>query len=696
MSQPTVNYLSRDFLNIKNDLINWAKTYHSDKLVFFNDANTDIMYLEMVAYVGDMLSYYTDKTFNENFRTTAQALESLVRISNNLGFYNTGAMSSIVEVEVSVKIPFTSSTIGAISPDYKFCPILSTGTKLKSDSGVSFEITEAVNFTLSQNRTETPNYDGNGAVIDYTITKKVTAKAGETRIQSFYVSEALYKPFLSFVLNDLDITEIVGLVVVQGKQTVAPTDYSFVNYNVAYYQVRELTQSKAFFETNIDNTSSTALIKQGAYQPIPRRFIVRRDAKNTTTITFGNQYNEDVTEKLYSPVTADEYFNNVHDDVDLGTLPPVNSTIFVKYRIKGGSSTNVVSGTINSITAKQWEAVDLSLPMPLINKIRSSLKVTNPLDASGGRDTPTLEELREISGKTFAAQDRGVTSEDIKTMVKLMPPKFGNPFRVSYDVIGPRVANSKTIEIDILALTDKLINSTIQSERILISSQIKDYFKNYNTNAVKNNMLVADPNLWLGEKGLLYIIGQTEDGQLNTIQKNASGAWVSPNQILKENIKNFLIDKRVIGDWIDILDGKIYNLQVEFTIFADSNNKQQTLIDCLQKLVAYFDVNNWQMGQPIYISNVSTILQEISGVISVADLKFYNIIGTGVDSVDPVSGRKYQPLEIGLYPEINPTYLNSYGSKFEVLANNNIIKGYPNSIFEVKYPESDIIGKLYS
>jgi hypothetical protein len=102
------------------------------------------------------------------------------------------------------------------------------------------------------------------------------------------------------------------------------------------------------------------------------------------------------------------------------------------------------------------------------------------------------------------------------------------------------------------------------------------------------------------------------------------------------------------------------------------------------------------MGQSILLSNVQTILQEITGVISVASLKIYNIIGVGDKSVDPISGRVYQPQEMGLHPDIISTSLNSYNSKFEISTTNNIIKGYSDSIFEVKYLESDIIGKVYS
>jgi len=688
--QPAINYLNRDFTSLKSDLVNWAKTYHSDKIIFFNDANPDIMYLEMCAYVGDMLSYYIDKSFNENFRTTAQAAESLVRIANNLGFYNTGTVSSSVYVNISVRIPYVS-TDGIITPDYKYLPIINAGARLKSNSGVFFEVPDVINFTSEQDRVVLPNLDGNNQVIDYTVTKEVFAKSGETKIQNFYVSENLHKPFLSFVLDDRDITEIVGIVVVPGNQTVAPADYDFIDYNNAYYQVRALTQSKAFFETNVNSST----IKQGEWVDIPKRFIVRRDVNNIVTITFGNQSTEDIPEAIYSPVTADEYFNNVHDDVNLGFLPPINSTVFIKYRVGGGLSTNVSEETITLITSKEFSLPDSSLDLTKLSKVRGSFKVNNLTAATGGRDIPSIEEIREISGQTFAAQDRGVTPEDIKAMIQMMPPKYGQPFRVSYDLFGPKVANMKDVENTVLELTNQLVNATTQANRLIIANQIESYFRNYQIDQTTTDILTLDPNLWLGEKGILYILSRNEDGYLTTKQKNANGIWVSPNQLLKENIKNYLIDKRVIGDWIDIVDGDIYNIQVEFTIFADSNNQQQILIDCLKRLQEYFDVKNWQMNQPIYLSNITTVLQEVSGVINVAELKIYNIIGLGEDNTDPATRRVYQPIEIGLYPDIIPTPIKGHRNKYEMVSTNNIIKGYPNGIFEVKYLESDIIGKIY-
>lgn len=102
------------------------------------------------------------------------------------------------------------------------------------------------------------------------------------------------------------------------------------------------------------------------------------------------------------------------------------------------------------------------------------------------------------------------------------------------------------------------------------------------------------------------------------------------------------------------------------------------------------------MGMPIFIANVSTALQEINGVINVVDLKFYNIFGIGPNSLDPNSNRVYSPQEIGRYRYNTTTQVGANNNRFLMASENNIIQGYNSMIFEVKYPESDIIGSSIS
>lgn len=708
----TVNYLSRDFQSLRESLISFAKTYHSDKFSFFNDASPDMLYLEMCAYTGDMLSFYIDKTFNESFLSTALARESLVRISSDLGFNEIGTTPAQTQVVLTIKVPFKVDTSGTVVPNSDYLLAIQSGMRLGADSGTPFEVLEEVNFADPQNRTIIPNLDGNNQIIDYTIEKTAVAKAGTTKIQRFYVSDTLAKPFLNVTLDDQTITEIIGVVSTPNSVFTAPVDADFVDPDKAYFQVDYLTQDTKFVEINPVQTSSSSstsfiepTVKVGETIPISKRFIVRRDVNDLVTLTFGSSspsfgaFNSLIQTQVDASTIS---FNQILNNTALGEIPPANSTLFIKYRTGGGSSTNTIAGQINTIVAKSFFAAGSSVDLTILQQTRNSLAVRNDLPAMGGKDLPSNEEIRATSGKIFAAQDRGVTYEDIKNLIERMPPAFGKPFRISYEEIKPRVTDYSQVENGVNIKLAELLTQTTQIGRQVKAQEITKFLNDLHTgiatidsstqvvstlDAASLQLLGQIPTLWIGEKARLYIIGIDENGQLVTAIKDENGIFTSPNDLLKANIKEFLREKRVIGDWVDIVDGRVVNMQVEFTVMVDKRNKQQTLVEALTKMRDYFSINNWQMNQPIFISNAFTILQEINGVINVVDLKFYNIFG-----VDPITGKQYAPLETGRYRNNKLPAVNTANNKFEMNSINNVILGYPDSIFEVKYPETDIIG----
>lgn len=709
-----VNYLSRDFATLREDLISFAKQYHSDKFAFFNDANPDMMYLEMVAYVGDVLSFYTDKTFNESFLTTALARESLVRIANDLGFFEFGPTPSQTQVILSINVPFVpDGSNGNVKPDPDLLIAIESGMALAADNGQQFEILEEVNFANARNRRIIPNLDSNNQIIDYTIEKTAVAKAGTTKIQRFFVTPEEAKPFLQVTLDDTDVTEVVGVVSVPGNVFAAPPDADFIDPDKAFFEARTLIEGQKFLELNpIDQleqqTFEETTIRPGNFVDIPKRFITRRDVNGLVTLTFGSGSPEfdAFNNTIQTAVDADTLsLNQVLNNTALGEIPPPNSTLFIRYRQGGGDQTNVDEGQINTIVSKTFFPAPGTANVNDLQATRNSLQVRNELPAIGGKGTLTNEEIRQSAGKVFAAQDRGVTFEDIKTLIGRMPPEFGRPFRTSYKEIKPRVANFSTMRNGLDTLLNELLQQTSQVDRQLKIDEINTFLNDLSdgaafipvddqsgtpvaTSELSANLLGATPTLWLGEKNRLYVLSLDENGHLVTAGKDDQGRIVSPNDPLKLNIRNFLRQKRVIGDWIDVVDGKVINIQIEFTVLVDKKNKQQVLAECLTTLRDFFAIDNWQMNQPIFVSNVETVLQEIDGVINVVDLKFFNIFGEDADS-----GRQYAIPETGRYFNIDTTPVNTQNNKFEINTVNNVILAEPDLIFEVKFPETDIIGK---
>lgn len=718
-NQSLINYTNRDFESLRSDLINYIKTRHSDKFSYFNDASSDMMYLEMLAYLGDNLNYQIDKSFNENFRKTVQNREAILRIADNMGFYDWYAKPSITQAQISIDVPATTNEIGsAIIPHPSFLIAVNPGMTLVSKNGVVFQCEEEVNFANEQLRTIVPNYDGNGTVKNFTITKTVKLIAGEIRYQRFYVDAKTRKEFMEIILNDDEITEVMSIVEKPGQSFNTPIDAEFRDYDNVYLEVQNLSDDKIFVSLNgednddyelrqVINAYTDMSINYGVWVNKPKRFITRRDINGRTKIVFGNStINRTTWENLVGSVDLSSLtsftINQILNNNSLGEIPKLDTTLWIKYRRGAGIKTNATENEISQISSKSFKWVSEDIDQTLMTKVKNSLKVYSNLPAIGGSDEMKNEEIKQVIGKVFSANDRIVTYDDIVAMINKMPPSYGTPFRVSYEEIKPKVIDYTKIQNYLIKKLNELsllptnierqnkifeIITFIQELPTLTVDKINEKLITYLESS--QNVLENIKSLWIGEKCNLYLLGINKDEVPVGVIKNDQGVFKSANIFMKQNIKNYLINKKIIGDWVNILDANIINIQVEFKIIADNKNKQKVLIDCLNKLRNYFSVYNWNINQPIYISNVSTILQEVEGVINVVDIKFYNVFGE-----DTISGKKYSEAEIGTYYNNSNISTNLMNNRYEMLPVNNILLSRPSDMFNIRYPDDDIRGYI--
>lgn len=699
-----IQYINRDFTTFVEDLKNFAKTRFPDDFIYLNDASPDMMYLEMIAYLGSVIGDNTDKAFNESFISEAQARGSLIRAANDFNFTNYTKTPSTTQLKVTITVPFIIED-GLVKPDADLLPNVKSLQAI-STSGIKFENLEDINFADPLNRVITPNFNSNNEIISFKVTKSCVVRSGVTKIQRLYVDSTNIKPFMAVTIADTDVTEVSGVIGVPGNQFQLLNDSLFDNLDYNYVQVDYLAQDKMFVELQ-DSVNQTSQIKQGDWVAIPKRFIIKKDINDLVTLYFGSSTtNFDVFESLIqSYINSDISLNSILNNNTLGEIPAIDSTLFIKYRTGGGSESNVQAGQITGIASKEFYPLQVAVDYTKLNNVRNSMTVNNDLPAVGGRDAMSIEEMRYTLPKVFASQNRVVTYEDVKGFIAKMPPKFGSPYKVSCEEIKPGIYSLDQIYSYLNAQLTAVGNNNVFYERKRIIDETLNTIASLgsnlamlpagSTNAITQtqlNSLLMDNNnisLWIGEKCRIYILGIDETGDLVTTYKDANGQWQYPNEILKENIRSWLLDKRVIGDWIDIVDGRICNLQLDFTIIADNNNKQETLAKCLQRLKDYFSISNWQLGQSIYMANIQAILQEIKGVVNVVDMKFYNIWGT-----DLRTGRVYADMEPGRYRNIDMSS-NTYNSnRFAVNLTNNTVKGYADTIFEIKYPDLDITGRV--
>ena len=158
---------------------------------------------------------------------------------------------------------------------------------------------------------------------------------------------------------------------------------------------------------------------------------------------------------------------------------------------------------------------------------------------------------------------------------------------------------------------------------------------------------------------------------LYVLSRNNINKLEPPTPALKANLKTFLGEYRMLTDAINILDAFIINIGMDFDIVVRPNyNNRAVLNSCLVELNRYFSIDNWQINQPIILANVYTLLDTIEGVQTVQKVNFYNLVGETTGYSKYAYDIKAATINGIIYPSLDP------------------------SIFEVKFPTTDIAGRV--
>jgi hypothetical protein len=144
---------------------------------------------------------------------------------------------------------------------------------------------------------------------------------------------------------------------------------------------------------------------------------------------------------------------------------------------------------------------------------------------------------------------------------------------------------------------------------------------------------------------------------------------------LKQNIAEYLADYRMINDYVTVKNGRVINLGFEIDIFADkATPKGEVISGVISSVTQYFDINKWDMGDNIYISQLVENINNVAGVLNVTDLRVFNKVN-----------------ENGKYSlnEISQPYIDDETRQIDLLGRYTLF-GSPNAMFEVKFPNKDI------
>ena len=613
-----VKYLNKDFNSYKNQLMEFAQVYFPNSFNDFSEGNPGMMFLEMAAYVGDVLSFYTDTQLRESFLTLAQEKENLYNLAYSMGYKPKVTTAASTDLEIFQLVPRIEIN-NSFEPDYNYALKIDENSVFKSTEGPTFYISNQVDFSYSSSFSPTNvsiyQYDSSNQPEYYLLKKFTKAISGERKTQTFTVGAP--EQFKTLTLFDSDVISIESVIDSDGNE---------------YYEVPYLAQDTIFEE--IENTGANDAELQQYNQQTPyllklkrssRRFVSRFKANNELEIQFGAGTSDKADEEIIpNPDNIGLGIKDGRSSLNQAYDPsnflytraygqvPANTTLTVTYLVGGGLKANVNSNTITQVETL-FSTNKPGLDAPMLKFIKSSVASTNKEAAKGGGAGDSIEDIRLNTMANFSAQQRAVTKEDYLIRTLSLPPKLG------------RIAKAYIIQ------DDQASPLLTEPERI-------------------PNPLALN----------LYTLGYDQNKHLSNL-----------NTATKTNLATYLEQYRMLTDAINIKDAFVINFGLDFEITAfKSYNNQEVLLECIAELKDYFNIDKWQVNQPIIISEVTNIIAAVRGVQTVEMVKLENKNG----------------LSLGY---------SQYKYDFDGATRKGII--YPSldpSIFELKYPNTDIKGRV--
>jgi hypothetical protein len=463
MAEKKINYLSRDYAGVRTELLNFVKKYYPDLMTDFTDASIGTMLIELNAAVADMLSHHTDRMFNETQIEYAQQRKSILNMARTLGVKVPGLRPSLTIVDFSIKVPAFGDTF-----DKRYAPIIRFGAQV-SGAGKIFETLEDIDFNSPftaggiPNRSIIPNFTSDGSLINYTITKRELVVNGKTAYFSKAINVSDVKPFLNIVLPEPNVLTVEQVITLENATNGIPTLEQFTNEDNSWYEVDSLAEDKIFIDDKT-RASDNRSITPAKWKSISRKFVREYTDAGFCKLTFGSGTNDGGQ--------LNELINNKSSFINtmaLGEIPKAGTTMYVRYRIGGGSNSNIGSNTINKVGS--INTVFSGPNQTIRNSVRSSLTVTNPIPALGGAESPSIEELRNLVKYNFASQNRSVTIKDYVAQLLKMPGKYGLAFRWSAE------ERSNKVVFNLIGLNSdgKLDNQSSSTLKENMSTWMADY-----------------------------------------------------------------------------------------------------------------------------------------------------------------------------------------------------------------------------
>lgn len=589
----SVDYTSRDFVNVRNNLINYARRYYPETVIDFSEASFASLIVDSVSYTADLLSFYLDYQYNESFLASSVDYENVLKLARQLGYTPKNTYSATGMVAFYAIVPANTNGLGPVT---EYMPMLKANSVVGSTSGDSYILTKDVLFSLVQNEIVPARLDPNtGVPTSYAIRAYGEVSSGV--IRNSQVSIGTFQKFKKINIADPNFIEILSVTDTQGN---------------VYYEVDYLSQDIVYkSEVNIDPETNEQTPNLLIPVAAPRRFKVEKSAIGFSLI-FGQSSGQNFLEqKIAEPTNvllnrhgreyvSDDFFdpNNMIDNESLG-IGPENTTITITYRSNTNTSINSPPGSVKLVSSPIIQYANPNVvPEAVKNSIRISLECFNEEPIYSVNTTETIEEVKMKAMDYFSTQSRAVTSQDYESICYHMPGKFGSLKRVR-------------------ALRDE--------------------------DSQKRNINI-------------YVLSEDQNGNL-----------VESNYTTRKNLALWINRYKMLNDTVDILSARVINFGINFEIaVSEPFNRYEVLNNAMNKVMERYSRKMF-IGESINIYDIYSVLNDVEGVSDVSDVKIVT-----------KTGSRYAPDTLNL-----KRYMSPDGRKIFPPA---------NCVFELRYPESDIVG----
>ena len=600
------SYLARDFDSFRAEIYDYARTYFGENISDFSESSVGGLFLDMAAMIGDNLSFYLDHQFRELSWDTAVEQKNIIHHLQMAGVKQPGVSPAVVDVTFSMIAPAEISG-GEYAPKISVLPTIGEGTVLGGGAS-TFTTTEPLYMWET---------DAVGA-LKSKVTLHESDEDGNPRtflVEKNIICVSGKIDSESFLIGN--IHKPFRKIILGNRDVTEVISVTDADGN-EYYEVESLTQDTVYRGIlNLDEDKNL-VNKNLEIVPATHRFITNvSPSTRLRTIQFGSG-------------DADSLDDDIIPDPSDLSIPLYGKKTFARFSIDPASmlktQTLGISPRNTSITIKYRYGGGIShnIGPGQIRRI-NQIHISWPL-----LPTPTPEETVDI--------------RDVRNSITITNdyPAAGGSAAPDLEDLRAQIPAARTLQSRVVTKDDLLAR---------IYTLPSDFGRIFRAGIRQNpnNPLAAE----------LYIICKDRANQLA----------IAPDA-LKKNLRTYINEYRLISDAIEILDARVINLRVEFSIVVDPSFQKPAVVQkVISSLKAILQLKLFQIDQPVIRTDLMNAIINTPGVLSLTDLSVNCLRGI-------VDERAYS------------------NTSFNVIQNTakGLIVGPPGSIFEIRYPKHDIIG----